>query len=82
MANKVDRYEVIFFQTETSGSRIVSLNGSFLSTSDPIYEMKTEEFVKDLGIRRFEFVSQIPVTMHNGGKRINWVFQRVLPSQA
>ena len=73
-----DQFEVIFFQTEASGSPIVSVNGIFLTDDDPISEMRTKDFIEDLGMKGFRFVSQISVRTLMETDRLNWVFERLI----
>jgi len=77
MTDRNVQYDVIFFQTGSFGSQVLSLNGDLLTTDDSVYKMGTAAFINDLGRRGFKFASQIPVTMHNGEYRINWVFEQV-----
>ena len=77
MADKNSKqFEVVYFQTDTFGNRVVGLDGEIVATDNPIYKNGTTIFMEELGLKGFKFESQIVVHMPNGGYRINWVFQR------
>jgi len=76
MTDRTQQYEVIFFQTDQYGSKVITVNGMVLSGIHPATnEGGSVEFIKDLGQRRYSFKSQELV---GDGARINWVFERLL----
>jgi hypothetical protein len=76
MSDRNQQYEVIFFQTDQNGSRVIAVNGMVLPSIHPVAcEGGAIEFIKDLGLRRYCFKSQELV---GDGARINWVFERML----